>query len=67
MHGCTKCARLKLLDGRKEEMKRRIGKLVSLIIDLAIFVVGIPIVGFVYFVIDPLVAYYERVRVGWKE
>lgn len=35
---------------------------ISLIIDLTIFIVGMPIVGFAYFVVDPLISYYDGVK-----
>ena len=42
-------------------------KAISWITDVAIFVIGMSIVGFAYFVVDPLIAYYDRVKIRRKE
>jgi hypothetical protein len=57
----------KLLGVRKRKMKRKMREGISLITDLCIFAVGIPIVGLAYFVVDPLIAYYDGVKRRRKE
>ena len=66
-YGCTNYALPKLSGVKPKKRKREMRRKILLIIDIAIFVVGMPLAGLAYFVIDSLIAYYERIKIRRKE